>query len=690
MNDDWAIDASSTIALSESAQGGDGGNLTNGQEVILSMGSGPWIKNPTEDLQMELMFTGGVIRRANVNFVGNGGERFEVADMNFDGSLTVDDWTIFIAGAETDLSGLSVAQAYQSGDFDADGVNSIFDFGIFKNAYDAANGIGAFEIMIAGVPEPTSLVLFSAGAVYLATRRRKSNLQSAAIDKARQTTAKHFSKGQSMNCTRVIYFSLLVALASLVLSNALQAGIREDFQFNDSNGTLLADAANSIPLGSTWSEDTADMDNSSVLNGVYRIQKGSAVGTPTGFGTNYIDIKNVLDPSDPNDSTSKLWLVAEMAGWHFSSIVGPDEFDSTQLEQIRFDFLDNDTGTSGSTITAEVEIERVASGGIEINGLALGGGTPISAQPLSLTQNDPFTVVLAIDKIVNTYEIFTKDGAGPFTSLGSAAVSSTRNANSVRFVANNSFAGTGEFFDVDRIYVTDVDPVNVVQDLLTLQVDLGSGGMSILNDTSSTFEIDSYRIESTSDDLVFANWSSFSDQNLDPTDGPDPNSLAGDGTGETWDEAAGSDNGVLAESFLLGNSIFGNGRSESLGNVFDVSGDPNSLGFVYRNADTGAVATGDIEFVLSDADFDGSSTVDGNDFLIWQRGFGLGGQTDNSNGDADGSGTVDNADLAVWEGQYGTSPLSAVAAVPEPTTGSLIGLALASSILGYRRKSLAS
>ena len=92
------------------------GDLAIGQEVVLSTGSGPWIKNPTEDLRFELNFTGGVTRSANVDFVGNDGERFEIGDLTFDGSLTVADWTIFIAGAETDLSGLSVAQAYQQGD----------------------------------------------------------------------------------------------------------------------------------------------------------------------------------------------------------------------------------------------------------------------------------------------------------------------------------------------------------------------------------------------------------------------------------------------------------------------------------------------------------------------------------------------------------------------------------------------
>ncbi len=685
MDNDWSVDLATAVELSESVDSGDGGILSTTTPVILSMGSGPWIKSPFEDFEITLNFTGGVERRANVNFVGNGGARLAVGDLNGSGSITVADWTLFIAGAETDMSALTLAQAYQQGDLDGDKDNDIFDFGLFKNAFDTANGLGAFEAMLAGVPEPSCLVLFGAGTALLITRRRRSSILEKTLDGMALSADEHVSKGRSMNRMQLTYLPFLAALMSLALANVSQAGILEDFQFNDTNGTLLAAAANSVPLGGTWNEDTTDMTFSSVQNGVYRIQKDTAV-TPSGFGTNFLDIANI--------TSGKAWIVAEIAGWHFSSIVGPNEFDSTQLEEIRFDFLDNDGGAQGgSTITAEVEIERVAGGGIEIHGVALGTGGSIAAQPLSLTQSNSFTVVLALDKTVNTYEIFTKDGAGSFTSLGSAAVDSLRNGNSIRFVANNSFAGTGEFFDIDRFYLTDVDPVNISTDALTLRVDLGTGSTHIRNDTSTTFEINSYRLFSDTPAPLynFGNWMSFSDQNLDPVDGPDPNTVAGDGIGETWDEAGGSNNFVLAESFLLGKSVFNNGRSEWLGYVFDTGADPNAIMFQYRDAVSGTVVEGNIEFVTSDADFDGDNDVDGIDFLTWQRNVGLGGQTDNSNGDADGSGTVDSADLAVWEIQYGSVPLSAAtSAVPEPTTGSLFFLAVSASMWGRRRTRLVS
>jgi hypothetical protein len=79
------------------------------------------------------------------------------------------------------------------------------------------------------------------------------------------------------------------------------------------------------------------------------------------------------------------------------------------------------------------------------------------------------------------------------------------------------------------------------------------------------------------------------------------------------------------------------------------------------------------------ADFDDDGDVDGQDYLIWQRGLGLTGAANLADGDADDDNDVDGADLAVWQAQFGTT--GGVAAVPEPTALATavvcIGLALA-------------
>ena len=89
------------------------------------------------------------------------------------------------------------------------------------------------------------------------------------------------------------------------------------------------------------------------------------------------------------------------------------------------------------------------------------------------------------------------------------------------------------------------------------------------------------------------------------------------------------------------------------------------------------------------ADFDMDNDVGGFDFLIWQRGFGVG--TTFAEGDADGDNDVDNADLSIWELLYGSqvAPLQVVSVVPETATSVLLLtglLTLPAYRLGEREK----
>ena len=82
---------------------------------------------------------------------------------------------------------------------------------------------------------------------------------------------------------------------------------------------------------------------------------------------------------------------------------------------------------------------------------------------------------------------------------------------------------------------------------------------------------------------------------------------------------------------------------------------------------------------LEDADFNNDNIVDGADFLIWQRQFGVG--STQPQGDANGSGSVDAADLAIWKAKFGmVGSIAAVAAVPEPAAGILASLGIAALV----------
>jgi hypothetical protein len=134
-----------------------GASLGHTKTINISS-SGGWIRTPTEDLVFNYI-SGGVLKTGIVTFVDNGGVPFARGDLNTDGAINAVDWGIFRSNQFVNHSGKSLAEAYRVGDLTADKVSNHNDFRAFKIAYDAANGVGAFAAMVAGVPEPSSLVL---------------------------------------------------------------------------------------------------------------------------------------------------------------------------------------------------------------------------------------------------------------------------------------------------------------------------------------------------------------------------------------------------------------------------------------------------------------------------------------------------------------------------------------------------
>jgi hypothetical protein len=145
---------------------------------------------------------------------------------------------------------------------------------------------------------------------------------------------------------------------------------------------------------------------------------------------------------------------------------------------------------------------------------------------------------------------------------------------------------------------------------------------------------------------------------------------------------AGSQGEVLVidpTPFTVGRGAFNNGITDWSDaiidevRVSDVALTPDQ--FLFLTADAPA----------EDADFDDDGDVDGQDFLIWQRGVGATGTGTNMTGDANNDTNVNGDDLAVWRGQFGNP---AVAAIPEPATALLLAAAAIGVAASRRRGSV--
>jgi hypothetical protein len=217
--------------------------------------------------------------------------------------------------------------------------------------------------------------------------------------------------------------------------------------------------------------------------------------------------------------------------------------------------------------------------------------------------------------------------------------------------------------------VTDVSPLEgpVEPVALSLRV-LSNGQVSIFNDTDDPINFNSYRIASASGALSIAGWNSLSDQGLNAVDGTDPGTTAGDSIGETWDEAGGSSDSVLAESFLLGSTTLAPLDSLSLGSAFKAAG-MKDVTFTYLDATSGAIVTGSVEYAMAvgiTGDYNDNGTVDAADYVVWRENLNTAKDLPN---DAIG-GTIGAAHYDQWRANFGKpsssgSALSTSAAVPE-------------------------
>ena len=97
---------------------------------------------------------------------------FLFGDLNGDVMITGIDWNLFKAGQGTDFDGMTTEQSYFFGDLDADLDHDLSDFLLFRGAFEDFNGEGSFADMLAGVPEPSTVVSAALSLLLTASVRR--------------------------------------------------------------------------------------------------------------------------------------------------------------------------------------------------------------------------------------------------------------------------------------------------------------------------------------------------------------------------------------------------------------------------------------------------------------------------------------------------------------------------------------
>jgi hypothetical protein len=168
-----AASPSTTTVITETIA--SGGNISVGNSVSLGTAVTP---SRFEDVVASVQLSNGTSTYALVKYVGNNGVPLSPLDLNTDGVIDEDDFLTFASFSYTDISALSDSQQALRGDLNNDDANNFADFQIFKQQFNALNGAGALEAIIAGgnvaVPEPSTLVMGAALACgVLGLRRRK-------------------------------------------------------------------------------------------------------------------------------------------------------------------------------------------------------------------------------------------------------------------------------------------------------------------------------------------------------------------------------------------------------------------------------------------------------------------------------------------------------------------------------------
>ncbi|HEX6960376.1 MAG TPA: hypothetical protein VF175_00805 [Lacipirellula sp.] len=635
-NDPWTILSSTSLSLSEREQspGGDGATLSVGESINLG---NVWRKSQIEDVNVAIELFNGSFTNAGVSYSG---AAFHRSDLNVDGLVNANDWSLFFPNLLADLSSLTGVQRALAGDVDLDGDNDIDDFALFKADFDAANGVGAFQAMLQGVPEPASALLLACGGAVLAIRRR-------------------WRTGRTL--------PLAMAVTSLLAAGTIEGKAQAVDLTTFSSEAYPPAASFGAPV---WNVTPTSASLNSNADATVLYSPDSALNkrilatlTP-GSDDDVVGFVLGFEPGDAQIFSSADYLLIDWKG----------------ATQNGFNFSDSDPfnfhhdQTAGGDMSVGLALNRVT-------------GSPTADefwQHADLPENPSGGVAELARGATLGSAAYNRAGGSHLFDITYTSTNITVRVDGVEQLNVNGSFPDGRF----GLYSAWQGPTATFSDVeifpagfagLSATIDRTTGDITLRNTGTEPVQFDYYQFDSGSGSLNVAGWDSLSDQNFQP---------AGAGIGQTWDEAGGSDASQLGEAYLQSMSTLNAGASVSLGNAYNNGINGEDLTLTYR-LPSGFIIDGAIEYIgeapTVDGDYDSDGDVDGGDLLAWQRQLGGPGSADGN-----GNNVVDGPDLTVWENNFGagTSVAASATVIPEPAS-IWLGVVMALGVAGICRRTSA-
>lgn len=615
--------------LSESQLGGPGpgdGVTLAGNGGTLTLGNA-WIKNPVEDVNLEILLPGGE-EIIPITFTGNGGSSFLLGDLNFQDGITPTDWIIYREAFQSTLSGATPLENYPEGDLDGDGDNDWDDFDLFKTAYNNANGAGSFELMVSSVPEPGTVLLLAmvapVGLLALRSRKRISREGIASSTQHHTTTMSTMRKQiESLNS---LAMAAVIAVTTMGTTSAntfnatigsTDVTIVEVDPFKD--GDTPGNTVRTDDSGTFWA--STDASNS---DGLWREREYSP------FFTGYPDLAGATNrtyeignPDSSNAPALRTTVTGLASGLYEVFEVYTTREDSNADDGRIQAVLNDDVLTNGVVYNWENRTDNMPN---------IQGVWTTSIVSLGLTPSDSTSFFVE--------------------AVGAPGFRSHHFAVAYREVAQ-----------------------------MTLEINTTNGNLTIANKSGSPIEIDGYEITSDAGSLNFGNWNSLQDKDYEESGAP------GDGMG--FEELGTPSNHSLNEAILTSSYTFVDTESVSLGSVFDLG--TQDLAFRVRTPGGTFIPgiIEEVTSVAVPGDYNEDGTVNIADYTVWRNNLDASITLPNEgSGITPGEVTVEDYDY--WKSRFAATSASgslSASSIPEPSGLILLLAACGGGVLaGCHRK----